>query len=59
MLAHACTMEAIAAPVLAQGLATVDEVDALVGQLDELARTPGAVATLPRVVQVSARAPSS
>jgi SAM-dependent methyltransferase len=55
--AHACTMEAIAEPILAQGLATSDEIDALVAQLDEFALTPGVVATLPRVVQVSARAP--
>ena len=56
--AHACTMEAIAAPVLAQGLATADEIVDLVAQLDEFADTPGVVATLPRVVQVSARAPT-
>jgi SAM-dependent methyltransferase len=56
--AHACTMEAIAQPVLAQGLATAEEIATLVAQLDELASTPGVVATLPRVVQVSARAPA-
>jgi SAM-dependent methyltransferase len=56
--AHACTMEAIAQPVLAQGLATADEIETLVAQLDEFATTPGAVATLPRLVQVSARAPA-
>jgi SAM-dependent methyltransferase len=55
--AHACTMEAIAAPVIAQGLATAGEVAELVAQLDRFADTRGAVATLPRVVQVSARAP--
>jgi SAM-dependent methyltransferase len=55
--AHACTMEAIAQPVLAQGLATADEIETLVAQLDDFATTPGVVATLPRVVQVSARAP--
>jgi len=55
--AHACTMDAIAGPVLAQGLATREEVDALVSQLEDFASTPGVVATLPRVVQVSARAP--
>jgi SAM-dependent methyltransferase len=58
LLAHAWTMEAIAPPVIAQGLATADEVAELVTRLDEFARTPGVVATLPRVVQVSARAPS-
>jgi SAM-dependent methyltransferase len=56
--AHACTMEAIAAPVIAQGLATADEVTELVAQLDQFADTRGVVATLPRVVQVSARAPA-
>ena len=56
--AHACTMEAIAQPVLAQGLATADEIAALVRELEDFATLPGAVATLPRVVQVSARAPS-
>jgi 2-polyprenyl-3-methyl-5-hydroxy-6-metoxy-1,4-benzoquinol methylase len=55
--AHACTMEAIALPVLAQGLATAEEIAELVARLEELAVTPGAVATLPRVAQVSARAP--
>jgi hypothetical protein len=52
------TMEAIAAPVIAQGLATADEVTELVAQLDQFADTRGVVATLPRVVQVSARAPA-
>jgi SAM-dependent methyltransferase len=56
--AHACTMEAIAAPVIAQGLATADEVAVLVRQLDQFANRPGVVATLPRVAQVSARAPA-
>lgn len=56
--AHACTMEAIAQPVLAQGLATEHEIAAVVEQLHQFADTPGVVATLPRVVQVSARAPA-
>ena len=56
--AHSCTMEAIAQPVLAQGLATAEEIADLVEQLEEFAATPGAVATLPRVVQASARAPA-
>ena len=56
--AHACTMEAIADAVLAQGLATSEEIDVLVAQLDAFATTAGAVATLPRVVQVSSRAPA-
>lgn len=56
--AHACTMEAIAQPALAQGIATAEEIDDLVAQLDELAAAPGWVSTLPRTVQISARAPS-
>ncbi len=36
---HACTMEAIA-PVINQGLATSDEVDALVADLEAFATTP-------------------
>lgn len=54
---HARTMEAIAEPVITQGLATEEEVIDLVTQLDEWAETPGVVATLPRIVQVSARTP--
>jgi hypothetical protein len=54
---HACTMAAIARPVVEQGLATDDEVATLVAQLEEFAAIPGIVATLPRIVQVSARAP--
>ena len=57
LMIHACTMEAIAPPVVEQGLATAAEVDALVARLDEFARSPGVVATLPRIAQVSARAP--
>jgi 2-polyprenyl-3-methyl-5-hydroxy-6-metoxy-1,4-benzoquinol methylase len=54
---HARTMEAIADPVVSHGLATQTEVAALVAQLDEFATTPGVFATLPRIIQVSARAP--
>ena len=54
---HARTMEAIAESVLAQGLATEGELRELVDELDDLAKTPGVVATLPRIVQVTARAP--
>ena len=57
LMIHACTMEAIAPPVIAQGLATADEVDSLVAELHDLAHAPGVVATLPRIAQVSARAP--
>jgi hypothetical protein len=56
--AHARTMEAIAAPVIAQGLATEDEVAELVVRLDEFAATPDNVATLPRTIQVAGRVPS-
>ena len=55
--AHARTMEAIAGPVIAQGLATEAEVAQLVIDLDTFASTPGAVATLPRIIQVRGRAP--
>jgi len=54
---HARTMEAIADPVLAHGLATADEIDAVVARLDAWADEPGVVATLPRFVQVAGRPP--
>ena len=41
---------------VAQGLATEDEVAAIVTALDEFAAMPGAVATLPRTSRVSGRA---
>ena len=53
--AHARTMEAISAPVVEQGLAEESEVAELVARLDAFAATPGVVATLPRIIQVSAR----
>lgn len=40
-----------------QGLATDAEVADLVARLDAWAEEPGVVATLPRIVQVTARAP--
>ena len=55
---HARTMEAIAGPVLAQGLATTDEIDTLVARLDAWADEPGVVATLPRFVLVGGRRPT-
>lgn len=55
---HARTMEAIAAPVLAHGLATAAEIDDLVARLDAWADEPGVVATLPRFVQVAGRRPA-
>jgi len=45
------TMENIAGAVLAEGLASADEVDRLVAELYEFARTPGTVASMPRVVE--------
>jgi 2-polyprenyl-3-methyl-5-hydroxy-6-metoxy-1,4-benzoquinol methylase len=59
MQVHARTMEAIAGPVIQQGLATDSEVADLVAELDEFAATPGVVVTMPRIVQVSARAPGA
>lgn len=56
---HARTMEAIAEPVISQGLATAAEVGELVDALDVWAQEPGVVATLPRIVQVHARVPVS
>jgi SAM-dependent methyltransferase len=55
---HARTMEAIADPVLAHGLATAPEIDDLVARLDAWADEPGVVATLPRFVQVAGRRPA-
>jgi ubiquinone/menaquinone biosynthesis C-methylase UbiE len=54
---HARTMEAIAAPIIEQGLATQADVSEIVADLDRFAATPGVFATLPRLIQVSARAP--
>jgi 2-polyprenyl-3-methyl-5-hydroxy-6-metoxy-1,4-benzoquinol methylase len=54
---HARTMEAIAGPIIEQGLATETEVAEIVAELDRFAATPGVFATLPRLIQVSARAP--
>lgn len=57
LVVHARTMEAIAGPVVAQGLATGDEVAALVERLEAWAGEPGVVASLPRLVQVTGRRP--
>lgn len=56
---HARTMEAIAEPVVEQRLATEAEVAEIVAALDQFAATTGVVATLPRIIQVSARAPGA
>lgn len=51
---HARTMEAIAEAVVGQGLASSEEVNGIVVALDEWARIPDTVATLPRIIQMSA-----
>jgi hypothetical protein len=45
------TMENIAGSIVAEGLATADEVAQIVAQLWEYARTPGTVGSLPRIVE--------
>jgi hypothetical protein len=50
-LLNPLTMENIADAVLAEGLASPDEVDRLVAELYDFARTPGTVASMPRVVE--------
>ena len=52
------TMEAIAGPVIANGVADADEVARLVARLDDWAEEPGVVSTLPRTVQVAGRRPN-
>ncbi len=51
------TMENIADAVLAEGLATREEIDALVAELYDYARTPGTVGCMPRVVEAWGRKP--
>jgi 2-polyprenyl-3-methyl-5-hydroxy-6-metoxy-1,4-benzoquinol methylase len=58
-LLPALTMENIADAVLAEGLASRAEIDQLVSELYDLARTPGAVVSGPRVVEVWAERPTS
>lgn len=50
------TMENIAEALVTQHLATQEEVDRLVDELYEYANTPGTLAGLPRIVQVSGTA---
>ena len=45
------TTENIAGAVLAEGLATQTEINQIVAELYELARTPGSVGCMPRVVE--------
>ncbi len=56
-LLNPLTMERIADAVLADGLATVDEIDEIVRALYEFAADPATVAGLPRVVQAWGRVP--
>jgi SAM-dependent methyltransferase len=56
-LLNPITMENIADTVLAEGLASADEVDQLVAELYEFARTPGTVASMPRVVETWGQRP--
>jgi SAM-dependent methyltransferase len=51
------TMESIADAVLRDGLASLDEIDAVVRELYEFAENPRTVAGLPRVVQAWGRRP--
>lgn len=53
------TMEAISGPVLEDGLATQEEIDALIQELYDFAANPRTVAGMPRVVQVWATRGSS
>jgi SAM-dependent methyltransferase len=50
-LLAALTMECIADAVVAEGLACREEIDRLVADLYEFARTPGTVGSAPRIVQ--------
>lgn len=52
---HAATVDAIANPVITQGLATAEEVDGLVRTLTDYARAPDTISTLPRIVQICDR----
>ena len=56
-LVNALTMENIAAAVLADGLATQEEIDDVVRELYEFAANPNTVAGLPRIVQTWGRRP--
>ncbi|MGE3808994.1 MAG: methyltransferase domain-containing protein [Gemmataceae bacterium] len=52
-LIAAVTMEHIREAVIAAGLATTGEIDAIVGELSEFARAPGTVLSMPQIYQVS------
>jgi SAM-dependent methyltransferase len=56
-LMNPLTMENIAGAVVADGLATREEIDAIVQELYEFAASPNTVVSMPRVVQAWARRP--
>lgn len=56
-LMNPLTMENIAGAVLTDGLASRDEIDAIVGELYAFAADPNTVASMPRVVQAWGRRP--
>jgi SAM-dependent methyltransferase len=56
-LMNPLTMESIAGAVLADGLASREEVDAIVSELYAFAADPNTVASMPRVVQAWGRRP--
>jgi ubiquinone/menaquinone biosynthesis C-methylase UbiE len=58
-LINPLTMENIAAAVLADGLASQEEIDDVVRDLYEFATNPNTVAGMPRVVQAWARRPAA
>jgi SAM-dependent methyltransferase len=58
-LISAITLENIADAVYAEGLASPDEVEALIAALNELARDPNVVVGLPRIVQAWGHRPLS
>ena len=58
-LLNPLTMENIATTVLADGLASQEEIDHVVRELHEFAANPNTVAGMPRVVQAWARRPAA
>jgi SAM-dependent methyltransferase len=53
------TMENIADAVIAEGLATAEQIDDIVAELYEFARTPGTIASSPRFVEAWGTKPAS
>ena len=58
-LINALTMENIADAAIGDGLATAEEVDGIVRDLDALAADPHSITGLPRVVQSWGRVPAA